>query len=132
MAEDCIFCKLGETSSNTIFDDGTCYIVTDRFPSEFGHLLVISKKHYENMLETPDDVISRMFVVAKDYGMKIKEKLGASGMTIATNVGRDSGQIISHLHIHIVPKYPKRVDGFLKHREITDREMKEIKEKLNS
>ncbi|MDE1870697.1 MAG: HIT family protein [Candidatus Micrarchaeota archaeon] len=132
MDDECIFCKLAKDNPKTIFDDGKCYVIPDRFPSEFGHLLVVSKDHHENVLAAPDETVGHMFIVAKSYGLKMRERLGASGLTITTNTGRDAGQIIFHLHIHVVPKYPKKIEGFVKHRELSDDDAKRLKDKLSN
>lgn len=130
--DDCIFCEIVDTNNDKIFEDDQCYVVPDKFPTEFGHLLVISKNHYENLLVTPDDVVGHMFVVAKNHGLKLKEKLGAAGVTLATNAGKEAGQIIFHLHIHIVPKYSEKVAGFDKHKELTEVDAKKLKEAITS
>lgn len=132
MEEDCIFCKIGKSNPNKVFEDELCYVVPDKFPTEFGHLLIISKEHYENLLVAPDETVGHIFIVAKAYGLKLKDKLGAAGITVVTNIGRESGQIIYHLHVHLVPKYAKRIEGFEKHRELTGPEAKKLKEILNS
>ncbi len=117
---DCIFCKLGKSNPRMIFEDKSCYVIPDRFPSEYGHLLVISKEHTESMLTAPDALVTEMFTVAKRFGLKLKEAFDASGVTIMANNGKDSGQIIFHFHIHIMPKYSKKIGGFMSHRELDD------------
>ncbi len=126
----CIFCAESKSGSRIIFEDASCFVISDKYPSQHGHLLVISKEHHENVLVAPDKLISHMFVVAKNFGEKLKEKFGATGITLITNTGADAGQIIFHLHIHVKPRYHKPVPGFMPHKELTKEEEKRIKEQL--
>lgn len=128
----CIFCKLGKDNPNKLFDDETCYVILDKYPSDYGHMLVISKDHHENVLTSEDSTVSHMFLVAKRFGKMACEKFGASGLVISTNTGRDGGQLIFHFHVHVIPKYADKLKGFMPHREITDEEARILKEKLNS
>ncbi|MGD0728499.1 MAG: HIT domain-containing protein [Candidatus Micrarchaeaceae archaeon] len=131
MENDCIFCKLIEDKHN-IYNDDICYAKMDKYPSGHGHLLVISKKHHENILVTPDDTVSHMFLVAKRLGIKLKEKLGSDGIVISTNTGKEAGQIIFHFHIHVIPKYVNAKEGFVKHQELTEKEEIEFKKLLSN
>jgi histidine triad (HIT) family protein len=132
MADECIFCKLGNDNSRTIFENEHCYVIPDRFPSEYGHMLVISKAHSESVLVASDELVASMFVAAKEIGSKLKDELGADGIAIATNVGKEAGQIIFHFHIHVIPKYRKRVEGFMPHKELDDIRAKALVDKLRS
>jgi diadenosine tetraphosphate (Ap4A) HIT family hydrolase len=62
-------------------------------------------KHYENMLSTPEKVISHMYKVAKHLSIKINKTFGAEGSNILTSSGTTAGQDIMHFHIHIIPRY---------------------------
>jgi histidine triad (HIT) family protein len=127
---DCIFCKLGAGKSKKFYEDNECFVVPDKYPSQYGHLLVVSKEHYDNLLVTPDNVISCMYSVAKKYGNLLKDRLHADGIVVATNIGRESGQIIFHTHIHVIPKYGKKLEGFMPHKELTDEEADKLMERL--
>ncbi|MGC8567858.1 MAG: HIT family protein [Candidatus Micrarchaeia archaeon] len=106
--EECIFCKLDDFNKNSIiYKDDLCFVMIDKYPVEYGHLLVISNKHYENMLKTDDETMMHMYLIAKKFGIKQMEKLGAKGVNITTNIGKDAGQAIMHFHIHIIPRYER-------------------------
>jgi histidine triad (HIT) family protein len=130
--EECIFCTLGNGNPRIIFEDEVCYVIPDRFPSEYSHLLVIAKDHSENMLAAPDSTVSEMFLVAKKFGLKLESIMGADGVQIASNVGLEAGQIIFHFHIHIIPKYDKKINGFVTNREIGDADAQILLDKLKS
>ena len=126
MEEKCLFCRLGKSNSS-IFRDDICYVIPDKFPSEFGHILVISEDHYENMLSAPDDVAAHMFIVAKNYGIKLKNNLKSEGINITTNIGREAGQLINHFHIHIIPRYANPPKWFRKHAELKSEDVNKLK-----
>lgn len=104
--EGCIFCDMSKISKEGIvYEDSKCYVVLDKYPVTKGHLLVIPKRHYKDMLEAPKDVIDEAYEVAKMAATKLREKLTADGMNITTNVGKEAGQLILHFHIHVIPRY---------------------------
>jgi histidine triad (HIT) family protein len=128
--DDCIFCTLAKNSKDAIFEDKVCYVISDKYPSDYGHMLVISKDHNETVLDASDETISHMFIIAKKFGLIAKKSLEASGIVIATNAGKDAGQLIPHFHIHVIPKYGKKLKGFMPHKELTDEERAMFKEKF--
>jgi len=132
MNDNCIFCSLAKDSPHIIFEDELCYVVPDRFPSEYGHLLVISKEHNDNMLVAPDSTVSDMFLTAKRIGLMEKGRLGAKSVAIETNIGKEAGQVIFHFHIHVVPKYDAEIKGFIKHKELGADGASELIKKLKS
>ena len=104
--KDCLFCKIikGDVPSYTIYEDETVKAFLDVNPNSDGHILVIPKEHYENLFETPNDVIVKMLDVIKNnlYPL-LKEKLNIDGLTICQN--NDYGQDVKHYHIHLIPRY---------------------------
>ncbi len=104
--KDCLFCKIikGDVPSYTIYEDETVKAFLDVNPNSDGHILVIPKEHYENLFETPNDVIVKMLDVIKNnlYPL-LKEKLNIDGLTICQN--NYYGQDIKHYHIHLIPRY---------------------------
>lgn len=130
--EDCLFCTLAKSDVRKIFEDGLCYVIPDKYPSEHGHILVISKEHHESILDAPDETVRHMFVTAKRFGQASVKKHKASAVVIATNAGKDAGQIIFHFHIHVIPKYSERVKGFMPHKELDDERAKSLINLLKS
>ncbi|MDE1832810.1 MAG: HIT family protein [Candidatus Micrarchaeota archaeon] len=128
---DCIFCNVRDTAKESfIYQDDEVFVVPDRFPSAKGHVLVITKKHVKDMLESDDATIGSAFSIAKKVAIMQREKLGADSMRISTNIGKGAGQIIFHFHIHVLPIYSKEPDGFSRHKEITASEAKRLVELL--
>ena len=104
--EDCLFCKIikGEIPSNTVYEDEKVKVFLDISPVNEGHLLIVPKKHYQNLLDTDKEIREYMLEVIKEklYPL-LKEKLNIDGLTISQN--NDYGQEVKHFHIHVIPRY---------------------------
>ena len=106
--KDCIFCKIieGEIPSRTVYEDDVIKVIMNINPATNGHLLIIPKEHYENIFDTPEDVIQHSLqVIKKTLYPTLKEKLQCGGITLAQN--NELGQEIKHYHIHVIPRYPE-------------------------
>ena len=104
--EDCIFCKIikGELPGKFIYEDDLIAIIMNINPATNGHLLVIPKKHYENIMDTPNEIITHsMDIVREKIYPFLKERLNCKGLTISQN--NELGQEIKHFHIHLTPRY---------------------------
>ncbi|MBP6931453.1 MAG: HIT family protein [Candidatus Pacebacteria bacterium] len=110
--ENCIFCKIinNEIPSSRIYEDENVFVCLDIHPVNIGHVLVISKNHFKNLYETPDEVVGKIFCMAKKIAITHKEKLKADGVNIHMNNDIAAGQVIFHTHVHIIPRYEN--DGF--------------------
>ena len=103
---DCIFCKIinNELPSKTIYEDEDIKVIMNINPSTNGHLLVLPKKHYVNILDIDEKFINDSFKIIRDklYPL-LKEKLNCEGLTVSEN--NFLGQEIRHFHIHVTPRY---------------------------
>ena len=106
---DCLFCKIvaGEIPAARVYEDEGVLAFLDINPVSPGHTLVIPKKHFPNLYGTPDEVISKIFVVAKKIALGIKTAMNTDGTNLQTNNDPAAGQVIPHTHIHIIPRYEK-------------------------
>lgn len=104
---DCIFCKInaGDVPSYTIYEDELVRVFLDVNPVARGHVLVIPKKHYENIFETPDDILAHINIVCKKIALRLKQQLGASGVNVVNASGKDAQQSVFHIHYHVVPRF---------------------------
>jgi len=103
---DCIFCKIikGELPSKTIYEDDLIKVIMNINPATNGHLLVLPKEHYINIMDIKEEIINHSFKVIRDkLYPQLKEKLNCEGLTIANN--NELGQEIKHFHIHLIPRY---------------------------
>ena len=105
--EDCIFCKIikGELPSKTVYEDDLIKVIMNINPATDGHLLVLPKEHYTNIMDINDEVLLHSIkMIREKLYPDTKEALGCEGMTIAEN--NDLGQEIKHFHLHLIPRYP--------------------------
>lgn len=103
--EECIFCKIAnkETSSDIIYEDDKFVVFKNIRPSAPIHLLIVPRKHILSVqhLESADkELIGELFLIAKKVAEK--EKIVDKGYKLVFNVGRGGGQMIDHLHLHLI------------------------------
>ncbi|GGP20866.1 hypothetical protein GCM10007981_10670 [Thermocladium modestius] len=103
----CVFCDIisGSAPGYVAYEDEDVVAILDKYPASEGHLLVMPKRHYENIYELPDDVLCKVMEVTKKVAMAVKEALNATGVRILQNNGADAGQVVFHVHFHVIPYY---------------------------
>jgi len=74
-------------------------------PLNEGHTLVIPKQHYADIFDTPEEVLSQIYKVAKQVSTAVKKVTNSDGITIIQQNGRAAGQDIFHIHVHVVPRF---------------------------
>jgi len=110
--EDCIFCKIvkKEIPASVVYEDADTLAFLDIAPVNVGHSLVIPKKHYVNIYETPEETLIEMMKAVKKLSHAIKNGLSADGINVTMNNDPAAGQVVFHSHIHIIPRVAN--DGF--------------------
>jgi histidine triad (HIT) family protein len=100
---DCVFCKIvsGDLNSAKVYEDEVCIAFLDVSPVNKGHTLVVSKDHYETIMDTPDDTLSHLISVVK----RVANAMGSEGITIGQNNKSAGGQIVPHIHFHVMPRF---------------------------
>lgn len=103
--DNCLFCKIikGEIPSYTIYETDTVKAFMDIVPMAKGHLLIIPKKHFTNLLDVDNIFLRDIDEAIKIIYPKLKEKLGAQGLTRLQN--NEFGQEVKHYHMHLIPRY---------------------------
>ena len=104
---DCLFCKIvnKEIPATVVYEDDDVLVFMDIGPIIKGHALVISKKHYDPVTETPDPILSKLHLTAKRVAKAQLNGLGADGVNIMQNNGTASGQEVPHIHVHVIPRF---------------------------
>ena len=100
---DCIFCKIikGELPCKKVYEDDIVLSIMDIEPFCDGHILIIPKKHYTDMMELDSEVLKHINEVAKILTKKIMDKLDKVSMTVSYNYGKK--QVVKHFHMHLLP-----------------------------
>ena len=104
---DCIFCKIikGEIPSAKIYEDEKLVAFLDIAPANKGHALIMPKKHYETLLDVPDTIIDDMMGLGKKIAVAMSSALASEGFNVLVNNKKVAGQIVPHLHVHIIPRF---------------------------
>ncbi|MDP2892257.1 MAG: histidine triad nucleotide-binding protein [Bacillota bacterium] len=101
---ECIFCRIaaGQIGSDKVYEDDDIFAFRDITPKAPVHVLIIPKRHYASILETGEDdkIVCGMIAAAS----RIAGELGVDkdGFRIVVNTGRNGGQSVDHLHLHLL------------------------------
>ena len=105
MLNNCIFCKIArhESPANIVWEDEQVMVFHDIAPQAPLHLLIIPKQHLAKIEDAEDNhekLLGKMLYTAKQQA----EKLGLNerGYRLVINNGREGGQAVFHLHIHLL------------------------------
>ena len=106
-SEGCIFCRIvaGSIPAASVYEDRDILAFLDIAPIHEGHVLVIPKFHYATLDACSDLILARMSSVAARVARAVAEVTGCDGYNCLCNNGRAAGQIVDHVHFHIIPRY---------------------------
>ena len=101
---DCIFCKIisKEVPAKILYEDEYSISFLDAFPVAKGHTLVIPKKHFAQIQDMSSDMNQKLFDTVHKMITKIDSVMGSTLVLIHN--GKDSGQEIMHVHVHLIPR----------------------------
>jgi histidine triad (HIT) family protein len=104
---DCIFCDIKDKKAEAeiVFEDENVLAFLDIQPVNYGHTLVITKKHYDNFLTVPKDELDKVIHATQFIAGAVKRGLKADGFNIVSNNGNTAGQSVYHFHFHIIPRF---------------------------
>ncbi len=102
---DCIFCKIikGEMPAQFVWQDEDLVAFADINPKAPVHILIVPKKHLESVREATDEdvtLLGKMLLAAKKIAQK--QRIAGSGYKLVINNGEAAGQIVPHLHMHLL------------------------------
>ena len=134
---DCIFCKIAknEIQSKIITETNKSIAFLDAFPVSRGHTLVIPKHHYEKVQEMTDLANTDLFNTVYQVISKVDRLTGAT--LVAVHNGKDSGQEIPHVHVHLIPRELSDQAGpvhsmFKDRPKLSDKELDELCAKIKN
>lgn len=130
---DCIFCKIisGEFNSAVVYENEEFKVILDRFPTNIGHVLILTKQHVANIFELDPEVGARLFRLAVQIAGVMKKALGFENMNVIQNNGLIAGQTISHFHLHLVPRYENdKVCIQFNPLDLTDEQIEDVRKKI--
>jgi histidine triad (HIT) family protein len=108
---DCIFCKMvaGEIPTTKIYEDETVLVFLDISPLSKGHTLLIPKEHFEKLHDCPSELLGKVCSRLGKIAKAVVCAMNADGYNVLCNNGAAAGQLVKHLHFHIIPR--KTRDG---------------------
>jgi len=134
---DCIFCKIAkkEIPSKIITETKNSIAFLDAFPLSRGHMLVIPKCHYEKVQDMTDMDNTDLFNTVHKVISKVDKLTGAT--LLAVHNGKDSGQEIPHVHVHLIPRELSDQAGpvhsmFKDRPKLSDKELDELCTKIKN
>jgi histidine triad (HIT) family protein len=130
--EDSIFTKIikREIPAEILYEDDDTLAFLDIAPVSPGHTLVIPKKQVENIFDTDDATLEAVMRTVRKIAPAVRDAVGADALNIQSNNGAESGQVVFHMHLHLIPRF--KGDNFFMwpHKDYKEGEASEIAEKI--
>ena len=106
MAEKCLFCSIadGEIPCSCVYRDDALCAFLDIHPLTEGHCLLIPTQHYVSLDQCPQSVLAELVGKLGPIARAVVNAVNADAYNILNNTGRAAGQIVEHLHFHIIPR----------------------------
>jgi len=105
-ADECVFCKMvaGEIPVVKVYEDENVLAFLDIGPVSDGHTLVIPKQHFEKLHDCPSELLGEVGSRLGKIAGAVIAAVKSDGYNLLCNNGRAGGQLIEHLHFHIIPR----------------------------
>lgn len=106
VSAECVFCRIvrGELPSAKVFENEHVLAFLDIAPITRGHTLVIPKRHVEDLLTAPADLVAEVARSLPQLAAALRRATGADGIQVIQLNGRAAGQVVMHLHVHLIPR----------------------------
>ena len=103
---DCVFCKIvsGDIPADIVYEDDACMAFLDISPIAEGHTIIVLREHHKNLMDVPDEGAAAMILACKRVGRAVTAALNADGFNVFCNNERCAGQVVEHIHMHVVPR----------------------------
>lgn len=109
-SNNCFFCHL-DSDREVILESELAFAIYDKFPVSPGHALIIPKKHFMDFFEMPFENQSACLHLLNQVKQIIMAKFDPEGFNVGINIGEAAGQTISHVHLHLIPRYMGDVEN---------------------
>ena len=103
---DCLFCKIVamELPVAVVEENPVLVSFLDINPLADGHLLVVPREHYVQLVDMPPDVCAQLCAFLPKLGRALMAVTGAAGFNVLQNNGSVVGQVVPHVHFHLIPR----------------------------
>ena len=111
----CVFCKIigGQIPATKVYEDEASLAFMDINPISRGHTLLVPKEHFVRVSEVDAEKYQALVKIVPRLTKAVLEATGAAGLNVLQNNGRAAGQVVEHLHIHLIPRYQGDGLGFI-------------------
>jgi len=132
--EDTVFMKIirREVPAHIVYEDDATIAFLDVKPNVPGHTLVVPKKFATNIFDVDDETLAAVMRTVRKIAPAVRDAVGAHGVHINSNHGAAAGQIVFHLHFHIIPRHNRSEFTFWPKQESTPVEFDGIAEKIRA
>jgi histidine triad (HIT) family protein len=102
-----VFAKIlrGEMPSHTVYEDADTIAIMDIMPRADGHVLVIPKTACRNVFDAPPETLKSVALSVQTLARAVKSAFNADGVTIQQFNEAAGGQVVFHLHVHVLPRF---------------------------
>ena len=102
---DCVFCKIvkKEIKAERVYEDDNFIAILDANPKVKNHTLIVSKKHFRNLLDMPVSLGGELLEAIKKVSLDMIRDDRAEGVKVVINNEPSAGQVVFHAHVHILP-----------------------------
>ncbi len=101
-ANECLFCHF---PGDKLFENEIGYVIEDKYPVSPGHLLIIPKEHVNDWFSASPELQEKLLLLVTESKEWLDSQHAPDGYNVGMNCGRDAGQTVMHLHIHLIPRY---------------------------
>ncbi|HEV7121487.1 MAG TPA: HIT family protein [Candidatus Paceibacterota bacterium] len=132
--EDTVFAKIirREIPAEILYEDDDTLAFLDIAPVSPGHTLVIPKKPVRNIFDADDDTLASVMKTVRKIAPAVRDAVGADALNIQSNHGAEAGQIVFHMHFHLIPRFAGDDFFMWPHKEYKEGEAKEVAEKIRA
>lgn len=95
----------GEIPCHRVYEDEYVLAFLDINPASFGHTLVIPKKYSLDLWHTDDESLTHLIIASRKISLALKKVTNCSGINLLSNCQSPAGQVVPHMHFHLIPRY---------------------------
>ena len=90
--------------------NGSAFVVLDAYPVSPGHSLIISCRHVADIFDLTAGEVVDILQLVRSTRDRLNRTLQPTGYNVGVNAGRDAGQTVMHVHVHVIPRYADDTD----------------------
>ncbi len=107
--EDTVFAKIirREIPADIVYEDADTLAFLDAHPVTLGHTLVVPKKPIVSIFDADDETLAKVMATVRRVAPAVRDAVGAHGVHINSNHGAVAGQVVFHLHFHLIPRHDR-------------------------